>query len=59
MAKVMVVPPEQVYRLVLDLSEEEARILKGLFQNPLCDDESKTFYELRVSIFVALKNQGF
>ena len=38
----------------LELTEDEARLLKGMVQNPICENEDKQIYNLRESIWNAL-----
>lgn len=46
-------------RLVIDLSEAEASILKSVMQNPLWpEEEPQDLANVREAIFNALKNDG-
>jgi hypothetical protein len=49
---------KQLKEYVLVLSEDEARILRGMVQNPMCDpeEEPQEISDLRESIFKALKS---
>ena len=40
----------------MDFTEVEARILKGLVQNPIMDDEPDTIKEFRENVWNALKD---
>jgi len=39
---------------VLELTEDEARLLKGMVQNPISENEDDKVYNLRESIWNAL-----
>lgn len=45
-------------KIVLELTEGEAKHLKALFQNPLCDNEPTDLSELRRVVWNALNHAG-
>lgn len=48
----------ETFRLIMDLTEEEARMLKALFQNHSGAGEPVMAMQIRESIFTALHEAG-